>query len=619
MRSRKIVREPAVEHRTACSSVAAIAALLFLAFVVYWPSLRGGFILDDDFYLTDNGLIRSPEGLHDFWFTNQAADYYPVSNSVLWIEWQMWGKDPTGYHVANVAIHGLNCILIWLILRRLQVPLPFIGALLFLVHPVNVEAVAWIAQCKTVTSSLFFLLSILCYLHYDDLSLESRPDGLPSRSRLWWATSLLLFGLGLLSKTSAAVLPAVIVLLIWWKRRTIQAKDIVRTMPFFALALALIVVGIWMQNRGMGSDVRPISLLERIAGAGAAIWFYLYKAVLPFDLCFIYPRWEVSIADFPWWLPSCGVIIASWLLWRQRLSAWGRSALVGWLYYCVALSPMLGFLTFGFLAHSLVADHYQYLALIAIVAVAAAWVSRIKANAAGISVRFALPLTIAAVLTVLSWQQNQLYSSPITLYEATLQKNPDAWLAQTNLAAAYLENGRTERAVQHARHAAQIAPYDTDTAVNYSTALVKSGDPLNAILFLRPLLATARDPARVENALGFALQTAGQLPEAIEHYQKAVELKVPFAEAQYNLGTALAQSGRIADSIPHFRAAVNEKPDFAEAHFNLGTALLRTGDRDGAIAQYRQALLSKPGYERAGRELERLSVMPVEGVPQNNK
>ena len=150
-------------------------------------------------------------------------------------------------------------------------------------------------------------------------------------------------------------------------------------------------------------------------------------------------------------------------------------------------------------------------------------------------------------------------------------------------------------------------------------ALAKSGEAVNAITFLRPQLANARDPARVENALGYALQIAGQLPEAIEHYEKAVDLKVPFADAQYNLGTALAQSGRIADSIPHFRAAVIEKPGFAVAHYNLGTALLRTGDREGAIEEYRQALVFNPGYEKAREGLERLSVSPLGGVPQSGK
>ena len=351
MKSQKRVREPSFSHPTAYGAVAVVALLLLLAFFVYWPSLRGGFILDDDLLLTDSQLIHDSDGLYKFWFTTQATDYWPVSNSILWIEWRMWGTNPTGYHVVNVALHGFNCVLIWLILRRLQVLLPFVGAILFLVHPVNVEAVAWIAQCKTVASALFFLLSIFCYLNYDDLSLEHRQNELPkARSRLWWAGSLLLFGLGLLSKTSVAVLPAVVLLLIWWKRRTIRGRDIVGTVPFFALALALIVVGIWMQNRGMGSEVRAISPLERIAGAGAAIWFYLYKAVLPLDLCFIYPRWEVNVADFRWWLPTAGIVAMSWLLWRQRTSAWGRSALTGWLYYCMALLPMLGFVSFGYLA-----------------------------------------------------------------------------------------------------------------------------------------------------------------------------------------------------------------------------------------------------------------------------
>jgi len=141
---------------------AALIAVVVAA--VYWPSLHGDFLLDDEILVSQNNLIRAPDGLLRFWFTTQAADYWPVTNSTFWLEWRVWQANPAGYRVTNIVLHILDSVLIWLILQRLAIPGAFLAALLFAVHPVNVESVAWIAQRKNVLSLLFFLLSILWYL-----------------------------------------------------------------------------------------------------------------------------------------------------------------------------------------------------------------------------------------------------------------------------------------------------------------------------------------------------------------------------------------------------------------------------------------------------------------------
>ena len=155
------IRSPATKLLLALLPACVIACA---ALVVYWPSLRGVFFLDDGRYLAYNPLVASSGGLYRFWFTREAVDYYPVSNSTLWIEWRLWGLNAVGYRVTNLIIHIATSILVWLILRRLSVPGALLAALLFAVHPVNVEAVAWISQRKDMLALLFALLSILWYL-----------------------------------------------------------------------------------------------------------------------------------------------------------------------------------------------------------------------------------------------------------------------------------------------------------------------------------------------------------------------------------------------------------------------------------------------------------------------
>lgn len=145
---------------------AAGASLILLAAgIAYWPSLHGEFILDDDRLLTNNSLIRAANGLYRFWFTSEPYDYWPVTNSSWWIEWRLWGKNPTGYHVTNLALHVVAAWLLWAVLSRLRIPGAFLAALLFTVHPVNVETVAWISQRKGLLAMVFSLVSVLTYLH----------------------------------------------------------------------------------------------------------------------------------------------------------------------------------------------------------------------------------------------------------------------------------------------------------------------------------------------------------------------------------------------------------------------------------------------------------------------
>ncbi len=288
---RASMERPAAKVLPVLIGILTIAGLVVAA---YWPSLEGGFIWDDRLYLTHCDLIKAPDGLYRFWFTTDPIDYWPVSNSSLWLEWRLWGMDPAGYRITNLVLHICVGLLIWAVLKRLAVPAAFLAALLFVVHPVNVESVAWIAQRKGLLAMLFGLLSMLWYLKPEEEKSRRGEEEKGGWNRWYWL-SLSAFLLAMLSKGSVAFLPVVLLAILWWRRRRITLADAATTIPFFLVALALTAVNIWFQAQHAGAGIRQARFGERLAGAGDDLWFYLAKDFLPIDLSFIYPIKPVQI------------------------------------------------------------------------------------------------------------------------------------------------------------------------------------------------------------------------------------------------------------------------------------------------------------------------------------
>jgi protein O-mannosyl-transferase len=618
----------ACHSRLALAGGAVILALLSLA--AYLPSLHGGFILDDNYYLTDAPLIRAPDGAYRFWFTSEGFDYYPVSNTTLWLEWRLWGKHPAGYHLTNLCIHILNSLLLWAILRRLSAPGSYLAALLFAVHPVNVESVAWIAQRKGLLAMTFLLLSILWYMRDDDTrrakrSTTSFPIG------TWYWLSLLAFLFAMLSKGSVAILPLVLLLLAWWRRDRIDRGDWLRAAPFALVAIVLTAVHVHYQSRGLSEAIREATFAQRLAGAAAAVWFYLYKAIWPLDLNFVYRQWEIHAASIVWWLPLIAAVALTALLAWRRNTWWGRPLLFAWIFFCLALVPVLGFTDVGYMKYSLVADHYQYLSIVAVAAlVAAAWASWYR-HAKALPMRAAPLITavgLVGTLTLLTWKDSNFYESAVTLYRATLEKNPTAWLIHNDLGAELDEIGSTQEAADCFRQALQIKPDYADAQNNLGLALQKMGrlpeaterfqeavrlqpdDPKNQTNLALALLALGRTDEAIEHAnkalpqlpldaklydeVGQVFLRAGRTAQAIPLFEHSLELDPNSAQALSNLGMARAKLGQFPQAIDEFQKALQLEPDRARIHKNLALAFVKANRRQDAIQEYRQAVTLDP-------------------------
>jgi len=544
------------------------AILVALVLIAYVPLWHAGFIWDDDTMLTANPLIHAGNGLYQFWFTRNAQDYWPVTSTSLWIEWRLWGLNPLGYHLTNLALHGVEVFLLWSVLRRLRVPGAWLAALLFAVHPINVESVTWIAQRKNLLALFFALLTILWFLKSGIAAPSggaATKENPPAFSSRWYWLSLLAFILAMLSKGSVAPLPLVLAGIIVWHRRP-NISDFLRLVPFFIVAGALAAVDVWFQRHGTHEIIRTAGFLDRLLGAGGVIWFYLSKSLWPAKLMFVYPQWHIRAANLLWWLPLLGVLGLTAILWGLASRGSRRPTLYAWGYFCVSLVPVLGFTDVYFMKFSLVADHYAHLALIGVVA----WVGYVAHGLfwrAGSAARVGLTVLIAAAIASmagLTWRQNRMYRDSFVLYRTILAQNPDCWLAHTNLAIALAKQpGGLSQAVAHFEEAARIDPGE----------------------------------AYVQNDLADALvQLPGRMPEALDHYEQALRINPDYAEAHNNLAAALSKiPGRLPEALAHYEQAIRINPDFTTAHINLALELENLpGRMPEAVAHLEQAARIKP-------------------------
>ena len=377
-------------------------------------------------------------------------------HSVLRVQYHFWQLQPAGYHAVNILLQALNAILLWIVLRRLAVPGNWWIAAIWALHPLQVESVAWITEIKNLLSAGFYFLAMLAYL-----SFRAAQAG---RGRFVrpYVLALVFFLLALLSKTTAVTLPAVLLVLLWWKSPRVQRREVWDLVPFFALAAGLGAFTWWLETFHVGSEhVPPLTFWDRLLIPGRVAWFYAGKLLWPVRLNFIYPRWTVDPAV--WWqflfpLAAAAVVV---LLWMRR-ERWGKGPLSAVLFYLLTLAPVSGLARFYFQLYSFVGDHFQYLAGIGLVAAAVAptarWVEQRRGTPSIAAVRRIGPPVLLAALGLLTWNRTQVYRTEEALWRDTLAQNPAAWIAHNNLGVVCKQQGRKAEAAEHFQNALKYNP-----------------------------------------------------------------------------------------------------------------------------------------------------------------
>jgi Flp pilus assembly protein TadD len=613
--------------------------LLFaLAFLAYRPAVGGQFIWDDDDYVAQNPTLRSPAGLLDVWLEPRASpQYYPMVFTTYWLEYRLWGIDPRGYHETNVLLHAASAVLLWRLLRRLRVPGAYLAGAIFAVHPVMVESVAWITERKNTLSMLFYLASLYAYLRFarvagfadEEVADARRPWG-------WYAAALGFFVLALWSKTVTASLPAAVLLILWWKGR-LDRRHAALLAPFFALGLAGgLFTGYWEREHvGAAGPEWNYTVAQRVLIAGRAVWFYAAKLLVPYRLTFVYPKWPVDAAAvWPWLFPLAAValVVALFLL-RNRI---GRGPVVAVLIFGGTLVPALGFVNVYPMRYTFVADHYQYHASAAFIALAAAAITAALARLPQRRARARAAVGVVIVLTlfVLTLFQARIYRDRRTLWTDTIAKSPDSWMAWTNLGLAASSERPPDMATARRAHlrALELAPGVADTRYNVGHLYLLDGDLPAAQAEFERAIAIEPKHANAYSLLGYALVAQGKVEQGLAAYRKALEINPQHAQAHYNLGVALRDRGDLGAAADEFAKAarydpgaprplrelanvrIKQKryadaadalgrllaidPSNADARFDRGIALRLLGRGDEAEAELREALRIKPELQQ---------------------
>ena len=572
------VKRRPIERKTQTGSVRRYEGLLILAavFIAYIPALNGGLLWDDLSHITVPEL-RSIHGLWRIWTELGATQqYYPMLHSAFWLEHRLWGDSLVGYHVAGVVLHSAAASLLVLILRQLEVRGALFAGLIFALHPVCVESVAWISEQKNTLSAVFYLAAAYVYLRdpRDPRSLRS-PD-------YWLAFAL--FVCALLSKTVTATLPAALLVVLWWQRGRLDwRRDALPLVPWFAIAAIAGAFTIWFEHDIIGARGADFTLsaVERLLLAGRVVWFYLAKLLWPAGLNFIYPRWSIDASAAWQYLFSIAAVAMAMALgvlaWRQppfapssQTAAVGsRGPLAGYLFFVGTLVPVLGFVNVYPFLFSYVADHFQYLASLGVI-VPVASILVLSSPRLGVALQSVLATMFLVMLGMLTWNRSAVFGDAETLYRDAIARNPQAWMAYQNLGTELASRNRLSEAIDAYEGALRARSDFPQAQSNLVLAHMKLGD------------AAAEVPDRI--------------PSAIWHYESVLRIQPDHFRAHYNLGTVLLDlPERHAEAITHLEAAVRMRPENTEAQVNLGVALADIPARSQeAIAHLEIALAKRP-------------------------
>ena len=611
---------------------AVFALVLVVTIAAYFPALTGDFLWDDAGHVT-NPILQSWSGLMRIWGeVGVTQQYYPLLHTAFWVEHRIWGDASTGYHLINVLWHATSACLLFAILRRLAVPGALLAAFIFALHPVCVESVAWISEQKNTLSTAFCLAAALAWLRFED---ERRPAR--------YVIATLWFLAALLTKTVTATLPAALLVVAWWRRGRLSWRDEIQPLLlWFALGVAAGLGTAWFESAQIGAsgDGFTLGAVERGLLAGRVVWFYLGKLLWPVGLTFFYPRWAIDATNaWQWLFPVAALLLLAGLIWwRQR----NRAPLAVALLFGGTLFPVLGFVNVYPFIFSYVADHFQYLASVGLIAFLAAAATRGLARLSWPS--WSGPAAASVVLVILgglTWRQSGMYRDVFTLYETTLARNPASWVAHLNLGTALDEAGRTEESLPHLQRALELKPGFPETLNSLGNLLNRLGRSREALPLLEQAVRIQPRFAVAHNTLGVSLMALERADDGIAEFRRALAINPALANARVNCGWALGNQGRIAEAVeqfeqarrlqpdladvevkwaltfamhdrlpealPHFERAVELQPEDADLRHALGRALLALGRREAAIAQFREALRLNPNHAGAREGLDRSS------------
>jgi tetratricopeptide (TPR) repeat protein len=610
------------------------AATAVFTFIVFLPAVSGQFLNWDDLTnfvdITEYRGLR-PENIAWMFTTSHAGHYQPLAWLTIGLDYTLWGLNPTGFHLTSNAIHAASAALFCLVCHRLfsigaiggaagRAALAGLAALLFAVHPLRVESVAWLTERRDVVSMFFLLLTVLGYL---------RAAGARGGARgAWLAAACAAFMLAALTKVSVVMLPIGLLILDWYPlRRLGSASGCASTRcgwsgwfgrpvwhiwlekaPFFAISLGFGLLSLSLQRGSRwfyALDLHPLP--GRIAQSFYSLVFYPWKTVVPVNLCPLYELTMPLDPLAPRFVASAIIVIAAGaVLLACRRRGWAPPvlAVLGW--YIVFIAPLVGMLQNG---PQLVADRFSYLATMGLAPLGAAalhrlWV-RLGRTAAATMMLIPAALGIVILLGALTWRQCGVWQTNATLWEHVVAVDPDSSMGRSSLGLTRFDAGAYDEAVMHLRRSVELEPRREAAHERLWAAMERSGasldqliDAYEASLRVNPRFVTAHVK------LGEAMLSRQQAGDAMRHFEEALAIDPASAAAHLGVAMVQKQRGEVEAAMAAARRSLEADPLFLPAHCTVADLLHDRGRLDEAMAQVRQALEIDPAFEPARQRLD---------------
>ncbi|MBF0280624.1 MAG: tetratricopeptide repeat protein [SAR324 cluster bacterium] len=531
-----------------------LLCLVVLTLFLYFPTFYGEFIWDDYFVLVNDPLMTAPDGLQKIWFDpgNSGWNYWPLTRSIFWVQRQLWGLNPLGYHLFNVFMHLLNAAILWIMLAQFRVRGAWLIGLLFAIHPIHAASVAWISEIKNTFSGFFFLISFWCFLLFEQ-----------KKKWHWYGYSLIFFLFALLSKTATVMLPVLLIVVGVWFRKRWQKPDVFSLSPFFILAVGSGFISIWFESRYIGARTMGLAqgVLERILVASHVPFFYLEQLLFPRSYLATYPKWNINPAKGVLYLSLISWIIIACLVFR-KYQTWGKPVFAGLASFLVTALPVLGIINLAGFSITFVWLHLMYLPSIPILIFIVLGMLRfydylhqsLQFKFQGI---FLGSVTVFyAALGSLTWHQVQIYQNEETLWEDTLQKTQSSWMAFHNMGIVHRQNSRNQQAIEHFNNALKI-------------------DPERASTFYHR---------------GEAYSSLGEYERASEDYKKAIQLNPGKAEYYSGQGSAYRHLLRYEQAIKSFERSIALDPGNPKYYNNRANVYFVLKKYELALSDYQQAI-----------------------------
>jgi len=577
-----------------------IGLLVFLVtFFVYTPTLKNGFVnWDDTLYIVENEHIRSlnHQSLSWMFTTFHAGFWFPLTWFSHALDYALWGLNPGMHHLTNIVVHGLNTLLVFFLALRLflrtkvnyntlsskidkttstqALIVSSVTALLFSLHPLRVESVAWATERKDLLCAFFVLLSLLSYLSY-----TSSTHG---KSRwFWFTTGLFLFILALMSKPMAVTFPVVLLLLDFYplkrlnRNSTKKLSVVLEKTPFFVLSIIFSVLAIITQKTGGAiRNLEELYFIARLLNALKAVVFYMIKMIWPVQLVPLYRLPSVIYPLDLHYLLSGGAVLGItgmcvWMI-RRKKPLW----LTAWLYYVVTLLPVIGIIQVGL--HS-AADRFTYLPSLSfslIFGLSVAWIwNRISVLRHKMVFRGLILFSTFIVIFILGYltiKQIKIWQNSKTMWSSVIKAFPEMVPeAYYGIGLFYYEGGKLDEAVSEFEHAIALSPNYAPAHYNLGNTYVRKGMLDKAISEFKRAIALGFNTADVHNNLGGCYGHKDRLDEAISEFKQAIDINPNFEDACVNIGLTYYRKGELDKAIYEYKKAISINPDAARAHYNL--------------------------------------------------